>query len=181
MRLLLLALLLVSGCALAVLPVKFGDALDAKFHHPRCLRCHQFNSARHEGRAFNSHSARFLCDRCHTANITGLQRGEWIAPPETLDWTELNARDTCRLIKHNLGGETVSEYVLVGNMRSHLLGDVRVRWALDNGMTPGASLPFPAGSRPSKNRRKTGSRAGCSANEASGKETCLPLAPVLNA
>ena len=141
MRLLLLALLLVSGCALAVLPVKFGDALDAKFHHPRCLRCHQFNSARHEGRAFNSHSARFLCDRCHTANITGLQRGEWIAPPVTLDWTELNARDTCRLIKRNLGGETVSEYVLVGNMRSHLLGDVRVRWALDNGMTPGGRFP----------------------------------------
>lgn len=27
-------------------PVKFGDALNQKLHHPRCLRCHQFNSAR---------------------------------------------------------------------------------------------------------------------------------------
>jgi len=144
MRTLLLALLLAGGAVLATELaaepvtelVKFGDALNPKFHHPRCLQCHQFNSARHQGRAYNSHSARFLCDKCHSANLTGLRRGEWIAPLEKMDWTNLNARDTCLLIKQNLPAEN-----LAGKMREHLLHDVRVRWALDNGMTPGGRFP----------------------------------------
>lgn len=140
MRTLLFALLLAAGAvsttALATVPVKFGDALNPKFHHPRCLQCHQFNSARHQGRAYNSHSARFLCDKCHSANLTGLRRGEWIAPLEAMDWTSLNARETCRMIKRNLSRGDPAE-----NMREHLLHDVRIRWALDNGMTPGGRFP----------------------------------------
>jgi len=140
MRALLLAVCLAGATALATdlaaEPVKFGDALNPKFHHPRCLQCHQFNSARHRGRAYNSHSARYLCDKCHSANLTGLRRGEWMAPPERMDWTDLNARDTCLLIKQNL-----SDGDLATNMREHLLRDVRVRWALDNGMTPGGRFP----------------------------------------
>ncbi|MDD5391060.1 MAG: hypothetical protein PHD37_17115 [Gallionellaceae bacterium] len=159
MRTLLLALLLAVGAVLtteattapaadvpsdvSTPPVKFGDALNQKFHHPRCLQCHQFNSARHQGRAYNSHSARFLCDRCHSGNITGLRRGEWIAPPERMDWTDLSARDTCMLIKRNLAGDDPAT-----NMLAHLLGDVRVHWALDNGMTPGGRFPAVPGGSP---------------------------------
>lgn len=138
MRRLLLAALLAAGTAMAAPPpVKFSDALNQKFHHPRCLQCHQFNSARHQGRAYGSHSARFLCDRCHSANITGLPRGEWIAPPETMDWTALNARATCQLIKRNLAVDEDSG----AKLRAHLFNDVRVRWALENGMTPGGRFP----------------------------------------
>lgn len=136
MKALLLAALLAGGAAMAAEPVKFGDALNQKFHHPRCLQCHQFNSARHQGRAYNSHSARFLCDRCHNINLTGLPRGEWIAPPAAMDWTDLNARDTCLLIKGNLPNGDIAK-----KMREHLLHDVRVRWALENGMTPGGRFP----------------------------------------
>lgn len=132
----LLAALLVGGSALAAEPVKFGDALNQKFQHPRCLQCHQFSSARHQGRAYNSHTARFLCDRCHSANITGLPRGEWIAPAEKMDWTGLDARETCLLIKRNLPSGDSAE-----KMREHLLFDVRVRWALESGMTPGGRFP----------------------------------------
>ncbi|MDP2432720.1 MAG: hypothetical protein Q8O33_11905 [Pseudomonadota bacterium] len=146
MRALLFAVLLAGGTALAAElateAVTFGDALNQKFHHPRCLQCHQFNSARHQGRAYNSHSARFLCDKCHSGNLTGLRRGEWIAPPEAMDWTNLDARETCRMIKRNLSRGDPAE-----NMLAHLLGDVRVRWALDNGMTPGGRFPsVPGGS-----------------------------------
>jgi hypothetical protein len=136
MRRLLFIALLAGGAAMAAPPVKFGDALNQKFHHPRCLQCHQFNSAADQGRAYGSHSARFLCDRCHHANITGLPRGEWIAPPETMNWTGLNARETCQLIKRNLASGDPET-----RMREHLLRDVRVRWALENGMTPGGRFP----------------------------------------
>ena len=53
-----------------------------------------------------------------------------------MDWTDLNARDTCLLIKQNLSGADSAT-----KMREHLLHDVRVRWALDNGMTPGGRFP----------------------------------------
>ena len=94
----------------------------------------------HQGRAFNSHSARYLCDRCHSANLTGLRHGEWMAPPEEMDWTDLDARATCMLIKRNLDGDDQA-----ANLLAHLLGDVRVRWALDNGMTPGGRFPHVPG------------------------------------
>jgi len=80
-------------------PVKFSDALYKKFQHPRCLQCHQFNSRVNNGRAYNSHRARYLCDNCHTNRITGLPRGEWMAPNEKMDWTGMGARDLCLLIK----------------------------------------------------------------------------------
>lgn len=133
----LLALLLLSCMgAGAAAPVTFGDALNAKFHHPRCLQCHQFNSAEHQGRAYHSHRARFLCDRCHAKHLTGMPGGEWIAPPVRLDWTGLDARETCRLIKRNLAAGDPA-----ARLRAHLLRDVRVRWALENGMTPGGRYP----------------------------------------
>ena len=53
-----------------------------------------------------------------------------------MDWTDLNARDTCLLIKRNLADEDPAQKML-----THLLGDVRVRWALDSGMTPGGRFP----------------------------------------
>lgn len=134
--LLLVFFLLTSSGAQAAQSVKFGDALNEKFHHPRCLQCHQFNSAAHAGRAYHSHSARFLCDRCHNANITGLPRGEWSAPPETMDWTDLDARETCQLIKRNQAGGDLQQ-----KLRAHLMSDARVFWALENGMTPGGRFP----------------------------------------
>ena len=136
MKALLFAVLLAGSAALAAEPVKFGDALNQAFHHPRCLQCHQFNSRKHEGRAWNSHRSRYLCDKCHSANLTGLASGVWSAPPEQLDWTDLDATETCRLIKRNLArGDPATK------MREHLLHDARVRWALDNGMTPGGRFP----------------------------------------
>ena len=117
-------------------PVKFSAALYDKFHHPRCLQCHQFNSKRHNGRGFHSHQARYLCDNCHTQRISGLSRGEWMAPAEKLDYTELGPRETCELIKRNLAsGDPVQR------MSHHLLQDARIRWALENGMTPGGKFP----------------------------------------
>ena len=136
MKAFLIAMLLASAGALAAEPVKFGDALYQAFQHQRCLQCHQFNSARHQGRAYNSHRSRYLCDKCHSANLTGLSSGQWIAPLERLDWTDLSARDTCLLIKQNLRGPDPA-----AKMLEHLLHDVRVRWALDNGMTPGGRFP----------------------------------------
>lgn len=117
-------------------PVKFADALQEKFHHPRCLQCHQFNSKRHNGRSFHSHQARYLCDNCHTPRITGLPRGEWMAPSERLDYTDLNAAETCQLIKRNTGNGDVN-----AKLAHHLLDDMRIRWALDHGMTPMGRFP----------------------------------------
>lgn len=138
-----LLLAALAGGAQAASGVKFGDALNAKFHHPRCLQCHQFNSAAHQGRAFGSHASRFLCDRCHTSHVTGLPRGEWIAPADRMDWTDLSAVETCELIKRNLPSGDLSQ-----RMREHLLGDARVHWALASGMTPGGRFPTVPGGYP---------------------------------
>ena len=137
------AFLFTTGLASAMEPVKFSDALYAKFQHPRCLQCHQFNSRAHNGRAYNTHRSRYLCDNCHTRRITGLPRGEWMAPDEKLDWTGMAARDLCLLIKRNMGvGDDQSSKLV-----NHLLHDLRVNWALDNGMTPNGRFPsVPGGS-----------------------------------
>ncbi len=121
-------------------PVLFSDVLYAKFQNPRCLQCHQFNSRRNNGRSYNSHRSRYLCDNCHTARITGLTRGEWMAPHERMDWTGLSPRDTCLIAKRNMGSGDVNAKLL-----EHLLHDGRVHWALDNGMTPMGKLPAVAG------------------------------------
>lgn len=135
----MVACLLSSGLSAA--PAKFGDSLNETFHHPRCLNCHQFNSSAHAGRSFNSHRARFLCDRCHSAVVTGLARNEWIAPQEKLDWTDHDARATCELIKKNMGAGDLQTHML-----RHLLTDSRVLWALDNGNTPqGLRATVPGG------------------------------------
>lgn len=120
--------------ARAAEPVKFSDALYKKFHHPRCLQCHQFNSKR--GRSYHSHLSRYLCDNCHTRHLTGLPRGEWMAPNERMDYTGLGPAETCRLVKRNPGGGDAK-----AKMTHHLLEDVRVRWAVENGMTPAGRFP----------------------------------------
>ena len=118
-------------------PAKFSDALYQKFQHDRCLQCHQFNSRRSKGRSYGSHRSRYLCDNCHTQRITGLPRGEWMAPQgDRMDYTGMNARDTCYLIKRNTGSGDVN-----AKLRDHLLHDVRIRWALENGMTPMGQFP----------------------------------------
>ena len=142
--LLLLGIVLLGSitATAATEPVKFSDALYKKFQHPRCLQCHQFNSRANNGRAYNSHSARYLCDNCHTSRITGLPRGEWMAPNEKMDWTGMAANDLCLLIKRNMGPGDVN-----GKLIDHLLHDLRVHWALDNGMTPNGKFPaVPGGS-----------------------------------
>lgn len=116
--------------------VRFSDALYKKFHNARCLQCHQFNSKRSNGRSYNSHSSRYLCDNCHTQRITGLPKGEWMAPNDRMDYTGMGPAETCQLIKRNLAGGGVKD-----RMTRHLLEDVRVRWALENGMTPAGRFP----------------------------------------
>jgi len=134
----LLAFLLAgfAWSAQAEQPVIFADSLQAKFHHDRCLLCHQFNSRKNRGLTYHSHRSRYLCDNCHTPHISGLPRGEWMAPQARLDYTGLDARATCLLIKRNMGVGDLRE-----KMREHLLHDARIRWSLDNGMTPGGKFP----------------------------------------
>lgn len=133
---LLLALLTLNLPVLAAEPVKFGDALYKKFHNDRCIQCHQFNSRKNNGRTYTSHRSRYLCDNCHTYRLTGLPRGEWMAPADKMDYTGMNARDTCLLIKRNLGAGD-----LKSRMTEHLLHDVRIRWGVENGMTPAGKMP----------------------------------------
>jgi len=143
-RLLLIGFFLFGSLATtaATEPVKFSDALYKKFQHPRCLQCHQFNSRANNGRSYNSHRARYLCDNCHTSRITGLPRGEWMAPNEQMDWTGMAANDLCLLVKRNMGSGDANSKLI-----EHLLHDARVHWALDNGMTPNGKFPsVPGGS-----------------------------------
>lgn len=138
----LLLLLCWLGAAGAAEPVKFSDALYAKFMHQRCLQCHQFNSRAHNGRGFTSHRSRYLCDNCHTSHITALPRGEWMAPDKKLDWTGMPPRELCLLIKRNMGSGDIHQ-----KLAEHLLHDLRVHWGLDNGMTPMGRFPtVPGGS-----------------------------------
>ncbi len=111
-------------------PVVFGDRLQAKFQHDRCLECHQFNSAKNNGRNFHSHRSRYLCSQCHSTAVTGLGPSDWFAPEARLDHTRMSAKNTCQLIKRSFGGDD-------RRLIEHLLHDDRVRWALESGMTPG--------------------------------------------
>lgn len=118
-------------------PVKFSTALHAKFHHERCLQCHQFNSRKSNGRAWTSHRSRYLCEQCHKPALTGLAGGEWMAPAnEKMDYTGLSARETCLMIKRNAPSGDKAEV-----LRHHLLQDVRVQWSIKSGMTPGGQRP----------------------------------------
>ncbi len=146
--LLLLCLALLSPAqgadlAPATTPVKFGDALFPAFKHDRCLHCHQFNSRNHNGRGFTSHRSRYLCDNCHTPRITGLPPGDWSAPPEIMDYTDLGPRETCLLIKRNMGARDNE-----ARLAQHLLHDTRILWGLENGMTPSGKFPSVPGGYP---------------------------------
>jgi len=128
------ALLIMLAWAMpaAAEPVIFATSLYAKFHHERCLSCHQFNSREHQGRAFNSHRGRYLCAQCHRPAVIGLPPNtEWMAP-NNLDYTGFSASATCRLIKQGTGVDPDGRKLV-----QHLLTDGRVRWGLDSGMTPG--------------------------------------------
>jgi hypothetical protein len=116
-------------------PVTFATRLNAKFHHERCLSCHQFNSPQHQGRAFGSHRGRYLCVQCHRPDVIGLPpNSEWMAP-NNMDFTGFTPADTCRLIKRRTGFDPNGQKLV-----RHLLTDGRVRWALDSGMTPGGQM-----------------------------------------
>ena len=118
-------------------PIRFSDALYPKFHHERCLQCHQFNSRKSNGRAWTSHRNRYLCENCHKPRITGLQGGEWMAPGnDKMDYTGFSARDTCLMIKRNAPSGDKAEV-----LGRHLLHDGRVGWALKSGMTPEGKRP----------------------------------------
>jgi len=117
-------------------PVTFATDLHAKFHHERCLACHQFNTRAHDGRAFGSHRSRYLCAQCHRPDRIGLPPNtEWMAPNK-MDYTGLSAATTCRLIKQRMGIDPDGR-----KLAQHLLADGRIRWALDSGMTPGGQKP----------------------------------------
>lgn len=128
-RTLIFIAVLMGGVAQAE-PVKFGDKLQAKFHHDRCLQCHQFDSRKSNGRSFTSHRSRYLCRQCHVPAVIGLKNSEWMAPEAKFDYTGMSAEATCRLFMNNLRGDKKQ-------LLDHLLHDGRVRWAIDSGMTPG--------------------------------------------
>jgi hypothetical protein len=123
-------------------PVRFSDALYPKFHHDRCLQCHQFNSQVSNGRAYGSHRNRYLCENCHKPRLTGLSAGEWMAPEGArMDYTGKSARETCEMALRNIGSGNKKEL-----LRRHLLFDQRVLWAIQGGMTPaGARERVPGG------------------------------------
>ena len=57
--------------------------------------------------------------------------------------TGMPPRELCLLIKRNMGSDDVFNMKLA----EHMLSDLRVRWALDNGMTPNGKFPsVPGGS-----------------------------------
>ncbi len=127
-----LALAAVCGVATAE-TVRFSDHLYAKFHHERCLQCHQFNSPQSRGRAYGSHRNRYLCETCHKPSLTGLSVGEWMAPEGgRMDYTGKSPRETCQMALRNVGAGDKREL-----LRHHLLHDQRVLWAILGGMTPG--------------------------------------------
>jgi hypothetical protein len=129
--LLTLVLLLTAGGPLAAAPVTFGDSLNAKFHHERCLSCHQFNSPQHQGRNFNSHRSLYLCSQCHSLP----PNTEWMAP-NNMDYTGFSASATCRLVKARMGIDPDGRKLV-----RHLLVSGRIRWALESGMTPSGQKP----------------------------------------
>jgi hypothetical protein len=138
MRLILILILLAAASGpLHAAPVTFGESLNAKFHHERCLSCHQFNSRANNGRSYNSHRSRYLCAQCHRPERIGLPPGsEWMAPDRLFDHTGLSAAATCRLVKQRMGSDPGGQKLV-----RHLLDDGRIRWALDSGMTPAGMTP----------------------------------------
>jgi hypothetical protein len=129
-------LLLAASTTGTAAPVTFGDSLYARFQHPRCLSCHQFNSRHHNGRAFGSHLNRYVCKQCHQPGLIGLAPdSDWQAPLN-MDYTGLSAADTCRLIKQRIGFDPDGR-----KLAGHLLNDARIRWGLESGMTPNGKKP----------------------------------------
>jgi hypothetical protein len=85
---------------------------------------------------YTSHQPRYLCDSCHTSELTGLPPATWLAPKD-LDWTGMDARQTCLFVKRGLGVDRGDS----GKLLRHLLGDSRIRWALENGIRPDGPQP----------------------------------------
>jgi hypothetical protein len=97
--------------------------------------------------------------------LTGLPRGEWMAPHEKMDWTGKSARETCLIAKKTWVPATSTSLLL-----EHLLHDERVHWALDNGMTPNGKFPaVPGGSKEwARDVRAWAEGTACSASKANG-------------
>lgn len=129
-------MLLAWTIPVAAEPVTFATSLHAKFHHARCLTCHQFNTQKRQGLAYTTHRSRYLCAQCHRPEVVGLQPGtEWIAP-NGMDYTGFSASATCKLIKSRIGHDPDGS-----KLAHHLLADGRIQWAFDSGMTPGGQRP----------------------------------------
>lgn len=129
-------LLWVWAALAAAEPVTFATRLNAKFHHERCLACHQFNSPRQQGRGYTSHRNLYLCAQCHRADVVGLSpHTEWMAP-NNMDYTGFSAAATCRLVKARMGVDPGGQKLV-----RHLLTSGRIRWSLDSGMTPAGPQP----------------------------------------
>jgi cytochrome c551/c552 len=137
MRSVLIAIVLAAAAGpLAAAPVTFADRLQAKFHHERCLSCHQFNTRANNGRAYTSHRSRYQCTQCHRADLIGLPaNSEWMAP-DKMDYTGFSAPATCHLIRLRIGPDPDGSKLV-----RHLLEDGRIRWALDSGRTPAGKTP----------------------------------------
>lgn len=131
--------LLIGACVLpaqASQPVVFADRLHAKFHHARCIECHQFNTRERNGLAFRSHRNRYLCIQCHRPHVIGLPpHTEWMAPLN-MDYTGFSPAATCHLVKARMGIDPTGK-----KLAHHLLHDGRIRWSLDSGMTPSGPRP----------------------------------------
>lgn len=145
MRSLWVLVLLLTGTAAwaaePATPVTFGDRLHAKFQHPRCLICHQFNTYQRQGLTYTTHRSRYLCIQCHRADVVGMPpETVWIAPTN-MDYTGFSAAATCKLIKQRMGVDPDGK-----KLAHHLLTDGRILWALESGMTPaGQRPPVPGG------------------------------------
>lgn len=139
--LLTILMLLVWAMPAAAEPVTFATSLHAKFHHARCLTCHQFNTYKRQGLTYTTHRSRYLCAQCHRPDLIGSPPGtEWMAP-SGMDYTGFSAAATCRLIKQRIGIDPDGK-----KLAQHLLADGRIQWAFDSGMTPGGQrAPVPGG------------------------------------
>jgi len=142
--LLIFALMSFPSRAEALRPnVKFSDVLYPLFQHERCLTCHQFNSRRSLGKSYTTHRNRYLCEKCHRPELTGLQGGAWMAPLDRMDYTGLGPRETCELIKRNVGSRDRDKLLM-----DHMHHDERILWALESGNTPAGRQPTVPGGYP---------------------------------
>jgi hypothetical protein len=123
---------------------KFSTHLHAKFHHPACLTCHQFQTKKiadtgKKGLGWSTHFARKQqqCSECHKPEITGMKAEDWFADKD-LDYSGMGPKETCEFIKTTHNGKTGTPDA----MMSHLLTDPRILWAIKGGLPSSGNLPM---------------------------------------